>query len=66
MSALLRIRPGKAQQVKSRFLSIVCLTVALALTVATAQSGGDAQAKTFLGDPDAVNPIVLSFLKEEH
>ena len=30
---------------KSRFLSLACLTVALALTVAIAQSGGDAQSK---------------------
>jgi VWFA-related protein len=31
--------------VKSRFLSLACLTVALALTAAIAQSGGDAQSK---------------------
>ncbi len=45
ISALLRIRPGKAQPVKSRFLSLACLMMALALSVAIAQSGSDAQAK---------------------
>ncbi len=45
ISALLRIRPGKAQPVKSRFLSLACLMMALTLSVAIAQSGSDAQAK---------------------
>jgi len=45
ISALLRIRPGKAQPVKSRFLSLACLMMALALSIAIAQSGSDAQAK---------------------